>query len=500
MADGKNIPRLLLAAPRSGSGKTLITCGFLEVLKRRGIRPVSYKCGPDYIDPMFHKYVLGVSGGNLDSFFLSGEQVRQALKPAEMTVIEGVMGYYDGLGGISTEASSYEIAKITDTPAVLVLDCRGASLSLAATVKGFMDFKEDSRICGVLLNRMPPALCDRLIPVLEREGVRVFGYVPESDLFRLESRHLGLFMPEEVEKMREMITALAVQMEKTVDIDGLLAAAGAAGRPEGGLREAETEESPAGDWREAETEENSERNSENPEGNPENPEKTSERNFERRPGNTVPRVAAASPLIGVARDEAFCFYYQENLRLMEVMGARLVYFSPLHDERLPEGLDGLLLGGGYPENFAEALSENTSMLASVREAAAGNLPILAECGGFLYLHRSLTGSDGRKYGMAGVIDADAYPAGRLVRFGYVTLRGRDGRWIKGHEFHYWESSDPGDRFTAEKPVGGRSWRCMHERGNLLCGFPHLYYPSNPEFLREWMDRCGGETENENTRR
>lgn len=457
----RELPRLMFAAPKSGSGKTLITCGFLEILKRKGKAPHALKCGPDYIDPMFHRYVLGIPGGNLDSFFLDGERLRGELARAGMdgrsggegkgegadtiAVLEGVMGYYDGLGGISTEASSYDVARLTETPVVLVLDCKGASLSLAAEAKGFAKLRRDSRICGVILNRLSPMLYERLGAVIEREsGLRVFGYLPESAEYRLESRHLGLLLPGEIGNLRQTIENLADQMERTVDIDALLELAGEA------------------------------------------------------PGLDMPETAEGTNLlplrIGVARDEAFCFYYQENLRLMREMGAELVYFSPIHDRRLPDGLSGLLLGGGYPENYAKELSENRTMREAVRAAVSGGLPLLAECGGFLYLHESLEGSDGGTYPMAGAIGAKAYRTGKLGRFGYITLTAQDGTQIKGHEFHYWESSAPGESWLAEKPAGGRSWRCMYDNAGQIAGFPHLYYPSNPSFLFAWLKKCGDRRE------
>lgn len=450
----KQIPRLLFAAPKSGSGKTLITCGFLEVLKKKGIRPVSFKCGPDYIDPMFHNYVLGIPGGNLDSFFLKADQVRQELwqmtdaSGGDLTVIEGVMGYYDGLGGISTEASSYDIAKICDVPVILILDCKGASVSLCALVKGFLEYKKDSNIKGVILNRTSKMLYERLAPIIEGGEcpIPVYGYLPENEIFNLKSRHLGLFMPDEVEKLREIVAVLAEQIEQTIDVDGLIRLAGDA-KPLMAEEKAEK----------AENEEKAEN--------------------------------AASVRIGVARDEAFCFYYQENLKLMEQMGAELIFFSPIHDKKLPHSLDGLLLGGGYPENYGRELSENGSMLESIREASYEGIPILAECGGFLYLHRSLEGSDGTIYGMAGIVDANAYRTNRLQHFGYMTLTMPDGRSIKGHEFHYWASSSPGDCWKAEKPVSDKSFSCVHERAGLIAGFPHLYYPSNPKFIRDWLIGC-----------
>lgn len=450
------IPRLLFAAPKSGSGKTLITCGFLEAVKRRGHILTSFKCGPDYIDPMFHKYVLGVSGGNLDSFFLDKEQVREMFvhmssqgtslnQDKALSVIEGVMGYYDGLGGISTEASTYEIAKITDTPVILVLDCKGASLSLAAVVKGFLEYKEDSRIKGVILNRMPTSLYKKMIPIIQKTGVKVYGYLPENADFILESRHLGLLMPEEIDRLQATIGLLAEQMEETIDLDGLISLAQEA--PELSLS-ASRIESVKGEF-----------------------------------------FVKKTLKIGVARDSAFCFYYQENLKLMEKMGAELIYFSPLTDSCIPKGISGLLFGGGYPENFAKELSENYGMLESVRTACKNQMPVLAECGGFLYLHRSLTGSDKKIYQMAGVVDATAFPTGKLSRFGYITLSDIIGLEIKGHEFHYWDSENPGDAAIAVKPAGDRSWRCMHIEENRICGFPHLYYPSNPELLSIWLDNC-----------
>ncbi|MEG1780058.1 MAG: cobyrinate a,c-diamide synthase [Clostridium sp.] len=450
----KQIPRLLFAAPKSGSGKTLITCGFLEVLKRKGIHPVSFKCGPDYIDPMFHKYVLGIPGGNLDRFFLEEEPVRKELlemtesSEGDLAVIEGVMGYYDGVGGISTKASSYDIARITRTPTILVLDCKGASVSLSAMIRGFLEYKKDSEIRGVILNRMSPVLYERIAPIMEADiGIPIFGYLPESSAFKLESRHLGLFLPSEIEKLREIISNLADQMERSVDLTGLIKLA----------EEAEPVE--AGDDLKQQT-----------------------RRAERTGIEKKVRI-------GVARDEAFCFYYQENLKLMEQMGAELVFFSPIHDEKLPEQLNGLLLGGGYPENYAAELAQNDSMLCSMRNACEANLPLLAECGGFLYLHRSLEGYDKKVYTMVGAIDATAFKTERLSRFGYITLTGTDGRQIKGHEFHYWESSDPGSCWEAQKPMGNQTFRCMHEEDGFICGFPHLYYPSNPEFLEKWLERC-----------
>ena len=449
---------ILFAAPRSGSGKTLITCGFLEAVKRKGIRPAAFKCGPDYIDPMFHQYVLGIPGGNLDSFFLNPDEVRRLSASrmretkAELAVIEGVMGYYDGIGAVSKQASSWDISVITGTPSVLILDCRGASVSLAAQVKGFAEFVDNSNIRGVILNRLSPMLYERLKPVIEETGIPVFGYLPEIKECSLESRHLGLFLPGEIKNLQSKIERLAEEMEKSLDIDGLLRLA----------EEGEAEKIHSIVSCSEKAEEDS--------------------------GMEIEHVRKT--VIAVARDEAFCFYYQENLSLMERLGAELVYFSPLRDASLPEA-DGYLFGGGYPENFAAELSGNPFMLASVREAYKRKIPILAECGGFLYLHRELEGADGQRYPMAGIIDGEGFRTDRLSRFGYLTLTGPEGQKIRGHEFHYWDTSLSGGSWTAVKPMSDRSWNCMVEEEGLFAGFPHLYYPSNEEWLKKWLEKAQG---------
>ena len=454
----ETVPRFMVAAPGSGSGKTLITCGLLELLKRKGLKPVACKCGPDYIDPMFHRYVQGVPGRNLDSFFLSQKGVRDMLlraiscEAAKIAVLEGVMGYYDGLGGTSLSASSWEIASITKTPVLLVLDCKGMSLSAAAAAAGFLHFQKESWIGGLFLNRVSPMYFERLAAaVTEATGLPVLGYLPESEEYHLESRHLGLLLPEEIAFLRSKVEGLANILEKTVDLSGLLTLASGAGEfPESERQKSEIE-------------------------------KTEKKGKKKLAGQEVS--------IGVARDAAFCFYYQENLELLERMGARLVFFSPLRDQRLPEGISGLLFGGGYPENFGEELAANETMRESVLSAARQGMPFLAECGGFLYLHRFLEGSDGKSYPMAGVYPFDAFRTDRLRRFGYVRLLTPDGMELHGHEFHYWESQDPGENWTARKPTGDRTWPCMHASEGQLGGFPHLYYESCPEFIMEWLSRC-----------
>ena len=445
-----NSPRLLFAAPASGSGKTTLVCGLLRALKNRGQAVRSFKCGPDFIDPLFHETVVGVPSGTLDLFFGTEEQLRglfcRHAARAEISLIEGVMGYYDGLGAAADRASSYEVAKALDAPVVLVVDGRGQSLSALATLEGFLRFRSDSRIRGVIFNRMSEGVYAALKPQVKELGIRPLGYVPRAPELMIESRHLGLVTPGEIEDLGQKLDALAALLERTVDMDGLLQLAAEA------------------------------------------------------PALTAPPATPVPPMpstrIAVARDEAFCFLYQDNLDLLQDYGAELLFFSPLHDAALPAGAQGLILPGGYPELYAQALSANESMRRSIRAAIQGGLSCLAECGGFLYLHRALEDMAGHAWPMVGVLDAGAYRTPRLGRFGYITLSAKAdtaflpaGESVRGHEFHYFESESCGDALRAQKPAGSRGWDCCHSRGPLLMGFPHLYYPSNPQFIERFLRAC-----------
>lgn len=444
------LPRLLLAAPKSGAGKTTVVCGLLQALVNRGMRPAACKCGPDYIDPLFHSEIIGAKGCNLDLFF-TGEQAarRLLLESAEgcgLAVLEGVMGYYDGVGGVTEQASAYHVAAATETPAILILDARGASLSLCAQLRGFLSFRPQSRIAGVILNRCTPAQYRMLADAIRTEcGVPALGYLPALPACALESRHLGLVTAQEVDGLRQKLQDLAAAVEQSVDLDAVLSLARTAP----------------------------------PLQSPEPPD--------------APALSGTHPVLAVARDRAFCFYYRENLRLLERLGARLRFFSPLEEDVLPP-CDGLYLGGGYPELYAGRLSANRSMRESIRTAVGEGLPTFAECGGFLYLHQTLTDEDG-PHPMAGVFPGGCRSTGRLRRFGYVTLTARTdnllcpaGAQIRAHEFHYFDSDCNGSDFSAEKPVSGRKWDCIHASPTLFAGFPHLYFPANPDFARRFVRR------------
>lgn len=464
-----DFPRILVAAPGSGSGKTLLTTGLLTLFQNRGIRCRSFKCGPDYIDPMFHKYVLGIDSCNLDSFFLPQEELRALFQKraadAELSILEGVMGYYDGIGGNSTAASTYEVAKITDTPVILVLDGKGSSLSLAAQVKGFLDYRKDSHICGVILNKTNKMVGERLRPEIEKLGVRYLGAVPVCETMDIKSRHLGLTMPQEQSELRGHLNAFAKQLEEYLDVDGILELAGCSGEklPEAG----KTEQSNQTDLNQEETKQD-----------------------EIRPIDSESEPPTRR--MAVAMDEAFCFYYQENLDFLRQHGWELIPFSPLHDAALPEQVHAILLGGGYPELYAKELSANEPMLASIRNAHAEGIKILAECGGFLYLQEHLEDETGTSWPVAGLIHADGFRTEKLGRFGYISLMQNGAVRIKGHEFHYWDSTAPGSAFRAEKPQSNRGWDCMYWTDSLLAGFPHLYYLSGPDLILSFLSGPEGE--------
>lgn len=468
------MPRLMLAAGSSGSGKTLVTCGLLEALKRRGLTPAAFKCGPDYIDPMFHTRVLGVKSRNLDTFFAGRETVRYLLAKnsagSSLAVMEGVMGYYDGVGGISTWAGAYDLADATETPAVLLVNSKGMSLSLLAYIKGFLEYKKDSRIRGVIFNRMPPMLYPRMKKLAEEElGVSCCGYVPELRDCLLESRHLGLVLPEEVEGLQGRVERLADTLEESLDIERLLELAETA--PE--LSEECPENLCRGGFL---------------------GEAGLDGVFSEGPGQDEAKEQIHPVKVAVARDEAFCFLYEDNLQLLRELGAVLTEFSPLHDKELPEDVQGLILPGGYPELYARQLAENASMRESIREALESGLVCQAECGGFLYLQQSLEDMEGRAWPMVGFLEGRGYFLGKLSRFGYLTLKGgmafgQPVGELPAHEFHYYDTTDNGGAFYGKKPLSSRGWECMVSRERLLAGFPHLYYYGNPRVVEAFLEKC-----------
>ena len=431
--------QFLLAAPRSGSGKTTMTCALLMALKRRGCAPCAFKSGPDYIDPMFHRAVLGVESRNLDLFFSAPETVRTLYARGAAghgaAVCEGAMGFYDGLGGVSDRASAWHLADTLGLPVLLVVEPKGQSLTLAAELKGLNSFRTPSHIAGILLNNCTARMHALLAPMLEKEtGLPVLGFLPKLPEAVIGSRHLGLYTAAEVENLQQKLALLADAAEEHIDWPRLLA-----------LCEKEPPALPV-----------------------------------------QPETPPARVRIAVAQDEAFCFTYAETLEAFRDAGAEVVFFSPLRDTALPENIGGLYLPGGYPELHARELSENTSLLREIKQKIESGLPTAAECGGFLYLGQSLTDAEGQSWPMAGVLPGEAKDAGRLVRFGYAALSAdsdsmlfRAGESFPIHEFHHWDSTVNGVALAAKKPVGGAEWRCGFVNEHFYAGFPHLYWAGTP---------------------
>lgn len=431
--------QFLLAAPRSGSGKTTMTCALLMALKRRDCAPCAFKSGPDYIDPMFHRAVLGVESRSLDLFFSEPEMVRALYAKGAAghgaAVCEGAMGFYDGLGGVSDRASAWHLADTLGLPVLLVVEPKGQSLTLAAELKGLVNFRTPSHIAGILLNNCTARMHALLAPMLEKEtGLPVLGFLPKLPEAVIGSRHLGLYTAAEVENLQQKLALLADAAEEHIDWPRLLA-----------LCEKEPPALPV-----------------------------------------QPEMPPARVRIAVAQDEAFCFTYAETLEAFRDAGAEVVFFSPLRDTALPENIGGLYLPGGYPELHARELSGNTSLLREIKQKIESGLPTAAECGGFLYLGQSLTDAEGQSWPMAGVLPGEAKDAGRLVRFGYAALSAdsdsmlfRAGESFPIHEFHHWDSTANGTALAAKKPVGGAAWRCGFINEHFYAGFPHLYWAGTP---------------------
>lgn len=437
-------PRVVIGGTGSGCGKTTVTCAILQAFANRGFDTAAFKCGPDYIDPMFHSRIIGTRSHNLDAFLCGRETVPALLAHnagRDISVIEGVMGYYDGMAGTSSENSTADMANLTQTPTILVVSARGMSLTLAALLKGFCEFAPNT-IQGVILNGISPAMTDYYAEIVERNtGISVYGTLPQDDVCAVRSRHLGLVTAGEIADLKQKMQRLAQHAEDGLDLDRLLALARTAPELEAALPE-------------------------------------------------LPRCGKGLR-IAMARDEAFCFDYADSLEVLERMGAQLMPFSPLHDTHLPQNIDGMLLCGGYPELYVEKLGRNTTLLKELRAAIVRGLPTVAECGGFLLLHDSLDGVP-----MTGICGGNAQMGNRLRQFGYVTLTAKcntllcaAGDTLPAHEFHYAQSTQQGSCFLANKPLQSRSWDCIYATETLHAGYPHIHFAGNLRAAQRFLSAC-----------
>lgn len=441
---GSNFKRIMIAGTGSGCGKTTITCGILRALMNKGLNVASFKTGPDYIDPMFHSRITEVKSRNLDMLLCGENTVKQLFaensQGMDISVVEGVMGFYDGLGTENTDYSSNDLSNKTDTPVILVINCKGMALSVAASIKGFMEFSHNN-IKGVILNGINEGMFPFYKNLIEQHnGLKVLGFMPNLPDASIESRHLGLITADEINDLKEKIDILAQNTAKYIDLNAIMEIAAQA------------------------------------------PELTYEE---------VKLDKIGPTRIAIARDKAFCFYYEDSLDLLRQLGAKLVVFSPLNDNCLPSDIDGLILGGGYPELFVEELSNNKAMLDSIRNAVISKMPIYAECGGYMYLGSTIEGVE-----MVNAFQVNSTLTNRLQNFGYVSLTAKKnnvfckkGESINAHEFHYSKSDNDGDGFTATKISSGKERLGIVAEDNVFAGYPHLHLWGNIEFAKSLINKC-----------
>jgi cobyrinic acid a,c-diamide synthase len=446
--------RLLIAGVSSGVGKTSVSVAIARALRKRGLQVAMFKCGPDYLDPTYHARAAGSVCHNLDGFMMGEEGVRdtfvEAARGADIALIEGVMGLFDGASPVSDEGSSAQIAKWLDAPVVLVCDASGMARSLAALVHGYASFDAGVQLRGVIANRVGSAGHLTLLREALPASLAYVAGLPKKRELSFPERHLGLRTAERDAVPEAQFDAWAALAEEWLALDTLLTLA-----------------------------------------------------------RTAPRIAQPLPVqahkgrprcrIAIARDEAFHFYYDYNLRALEREGAELVPFSPLDDAHLPQ-VQGLILGGGYPELHARRLAENRTMLDDIRAFSQAGRPIYAECGGLMYLARSIRGLDGTSHAMVGLIPGEAVMADKLAALGYVevsttrpSILGPSGTAYRGHQFRYSELvlEGPVERVCElERRRGGQRSLEGYALRNTLASYVHAHWASNPAIPRALVAACG----------
>jgi len=437
---------LIIAGTHSGCGKTTTTMGLMHLLQKRGIDVSPFKVGPDYIDPMFHRRVLGKPSYNLDGFMLSEDTVRYLYQKHSnknsISIIEGVMGLFDGYGKEGIGGASH-LSKILGMPVLLVISAKSLYQSVAAIAYGYSNMDPNLKIGGIILNHVGSADHYSFLKnqIEEKTGVPCIGYVPTNDGIQLNSRHLGLVQADEVDAFEQKLNILSDQLEHTIDIEKMKEVA----------------------------------------------------HFEYNPTSieiTKPDLQGLT--IAVARDEAFTFYYQDNLELLKECGAELKYFSPLHDKNIPENSTAIYLGGGYPELYTEQLSKNTDMILNIRAFSDSGKHIYGECGGLMYLCKNLVNISGESFPMVGIFNASVQMTKRLKRFGYADLQYQKVS-AKCHEFHCSELVFESENnftleYSVEKPDKNINWECGLRKGNTLAGYAHVHFYSNLQFMKEVFSR------------
>lgn len=464
------IPRILVAGANSGSGKTTLTLGLLYLLKKQGLEVSPFKVGPDFIDPGHHSSISGLASRNLDGWMLSREyNLRTFIQHAQgkdLAIIEGVMGLFDGLSGISEDGSSAQVAKWLNCPVVLIIDCRSMARSVAALIQGYENFDRQVPLAGVIFNRVgSPRHFTYLKEAVETYcHTEVLGYLPRDESLTIPERHLGLVTAEEGPLPESFLSRISCVLEEKVNIERILAIAQSA-------REMAVESISPLLF---------------------NPP---------REGSQVPASSPPQRMIktvAVARDGAFCFYYQDNFDLLRQAGAELLFFSPLRDRSIPASCEALYLGGGYPELYGPQLSQNLSMLGSIRSFIEEGGHVLAECGGFVYLTKGIQAFDNRIFPLAGIFPVSPRME-RKVHLGYREIHlsedcplGPAGSRLRGHEFHYSTTERMPDTIPrayegfdsngTERKIEGFRYK------NCLAGYPHIHFGSHPESIYYFLQK------------
>lgn len=433
----------VVAGTNSGCGKTTVTIGLMALLKSKGFRLASFKAGPDYIDPLFHQKVTGSPSYNLDSYIIDTVALKNRFavhsEDADVAVVEGVMGLYDGMGQESA-GSAAELSTLLGLPVVLVVNCKAMYQSVAALVSGFANYDPQVKVEGVILNHISGAAHFSFLKGLieSTSDVKVVGYLPSTNDLNLESRHLGLVQAEEVDGFDAKIEKLVSVMEETIDLSVL--------------------------------------------------DKVSAYEMQQFSSFKGQFMSLVGLNIAVASDKAFRFYYHDNLELLEKQGAKLLYFSPLADQHLPANCNAVYLGGGYPEVFAGDLSANQSLLSDLRNKAENGLPVYAECGGLMYLCSAIKQLDGETNAMSGVFNCTTKMTSKLKRFGYALLE-FEGEQCRCHEFHHSEIEEAGTNnfeyvYRLKKPNYNKEWICGLRRKNVVAGYAHVHFYSEPAFTNK----------------
>lgn len=450
-------PRFVIAGTNSGCGKTTITSALISAIKKRGLKVQPFKIGPDYIDTMFHSFIAECDGRNIDSFLFNDETLKYVFskncKKSDIAICEGVMGMYDGIGRTST-ASTADVSKIIKAPIIMVVNAKGMSVSIVPIIKGFLDFDKNINVKGIILNNVKSKMQYNFLRSIIKDNINieVLGYFQENENVKLGNRHLGLVTAGEIERLEEKMDILSEMAEETINIDRIIEI--------------------ANDTQELKVK------------------------------NILPeelKYKFNGMKIGIAYDFAFNFYYRDNIDLLNYLGIETVFFSPIKDEKIPDDVNMLYIGGGYPELFAVELTNNFSMRNSIKEFAENGGYIYAECGGLMYMSEKIKTFDGNEYSMTSVLEGSCKMSDKLQHFGYITVKNKEtNKYINAHEFHYSVEEIKNDTvFEVLKTRGSKTttWESGYKYKNVIASYPHIHFYSNIEFVLNFLEKAYKEVYN-----